>query len=147
MGVFDDRTPLDAIVNNSGCISISKVAVDFILCFISLEKQVLNIIDVSYYMSRYNKRDQTTRCKLYQAAAILENIGIISKTNEISEFKLNDKFFIRYSDVVKTEDSPVELKNLLNHYDPCFSIPILNHRMKEFLSQRNRKKTKYHRKH
>ena len=146
-GVFDENVPLDAIINNSGCISISKVAIDFILFFLALEKQVLNIIDVSNYMSRYNKRDQTTRCKLYQAAAILENIGIISKTSEISEFKLDDKFFIRYSETVNSENSPVDFRNLLNHYDPTFTIPILNHRMKEFLNQKNKKKTKSQKKH
>ena len=145
-GVFDPSKPLDSIINNSGCISISKVAIDFILCFLALEKQILNIIDVANYMSRYNNRDETTRCKLYQAAAILENIGIISKTSEMSEIRLNDKFFIRYSNYVQNElldsNNPMNLKHLLNHYDPSFVIPTLKYRMQEFIIGIERKKAK-----
>ena len=145
-GVFDESKPLDQIINNSGCISISKVAVDFILCFLALEKQVLNIIDVANYMSRYNKRDRTTRCKLYQAAAILDNIGIISKTSEMSECKLNDKFFIRYSSMTRGKQTPLDFQNLLNHYDPTFVIPTLHYRLKEFTNSRNRRKQKHQKK-
>ena len=133
-GVFDPAKSLDDIIVNTGCLSISKVAIDFIMCFIAMETQVLNIIDVAYYMSRKNGRDQTTRCKLYQAAAILDNIGIASKTSETSEFRLNDKFFIRCSlnSPSKRLADPTHITNLLNRYDPIIYCPFIRSRRTEF---------------
>ena len=132
LGVFDPMKTLDDIIVNTGCLSISKVAIDFIMCFISMEKQTLNIIEVASFMSRKNGRDQTTRCKLYQAAAILDNIGITSKTNETSEFKLNDKFFIRCSLHGVDEDDPLNILNLLRRYDPITYCPYIKNRRMEF---------------
>ena len=132
LGVFDPTKTLSDIIINTGCLSISKVAIDFIMCFISMEKETLNIIEVATFMSRKNGREQTTRCKLYQAAAILDNIGILSKTNETSGFKINEKFFIRCSMHGVEPDDTFNILNLLRNYDPTKYCPYIQSRRTEF---------------
>ena len=139
-GVFDPSKALDDIIVNTGCLSISKVAIDFLMCFIALEKQTLNLIEVATFMSRKNGRDQTTRCKLYQAAAILEIMGIISKTSETSVFRLNDRFFLRCSRSCISKDDPCNILNLLQRYDPLKFCPYIKNRRMEFRKALHKKK-------
>ena len=132
-GVFDEKKDLNSIISSEGCISIPRLSEDFILCFLSLETNTLNIISVSEFMSRNNHRNKTTRCKLYQVACILELIGLIHKTNNQSEFVLDGKYFISATlQMATTETNPSSFENLLNRAVPSIINPIIKQRREYF---------------
>ena len=132
-GVFDHNRDLNSIVSSEGCISIPRLAEDFILCYLSLETNVLNIILVSEFMSRNNHRNKTTRCKLYQVACILELIGLIHKSNNQSEFILDGKYFVSATmQMTPSELNPSSFENLLNRAVPSITNPIIKQRREYF---------------
>ena len=132
-GVFDENRDISSIISSEGCISIPRLSEDFILCFLSLETNTLNIISVSEFMSRNNHRNKTTRCKLYQVACILELLGIIHKSNNQSEFILDGKYFISASlQMSPAECNPSSFENLLNRAVPSITNPIIRRRREYF---------------
>lgn len=132
-GVFDNSKDLNYIVPSVGCISIPRLSEDFILCFLAMETNVLNIISVAEFMSRNNHRNKTTRCKLYQVACILELIGLIHKSNTQSEFVLENQYFVSATlKMAPTECNPSSFENLLNRAVPSITNPIIRIRRQFF---------------
>ena len=132
-GVFDPNKSLEDIIPNVGCISIPKLCEDFILCFLALETQTLNIISLTHFFSRNNSRYKTTRCKLYQVASILEMMGIIRKSNIASQFTLNISFFASASlDMSKKYLNPSSFESLLNRANPSMINPAILKRRATF---------------
>ena len=130
--VFDRHKTLDEIFNYPGCISVQKITEELLLLFIALETRKINIIDVSYYLSRKNDREKTTRCKLYQVAVILELAGIIRKTEKISEFEINEKYFIEASKRFNNDPDPTSIFNLLSRLSPHYCDQCIRSRRYEF---------------
>ena len=112
--VFSNGVSLDQILPNEDCISIGKVTELFVLCFIALQTQYIDIKQVAHYLSRYNGRMKTTLCKLYQITHIFEAMDILTKTDTISEFKLNDKYFITPQIEKSGIESLLSIESLLN---------------------------------
>ena len=132
-GVFDSSKTLDDIVPSDGCISIPRLSEDFLLLFLALETQVLNIISITHFMSRNNFRYKTTRCKLYQVASILEMMGLIRKTKNTSEFILDDQFFISATlKMIPVTASPSSFESLLSRAVPSVMNQTIIRRREAF---------------
>lgn len=112
----DNHTRIELLVPGDGSITISQITESFLMCFIALGQQYLDIKDISYFLSLNSGRMKTTLCKLYQIAQILEVAGIISKTQTVSQLKLNDPYFVNVAHYFPKEDdsTPLSLNMLLN---------------------------------
>lgn len=118
-GVFHPNYGLDDIFTNHGCISVQRVTEEFLLLYVSLEQRKLNIIQAATFLSRHNEHEKTTRCKLYQVAAILEIAKIIKKADRPSEFELSSEYFISSSEkIMKKSPDPSSILSLLNRPEP-----------------------------
>lgn len=114
-GIFNGSQSLSHLVRFKGSITISQIAIAFLVSFIALQQQTLNILTLSQFISADNGRTQTTRCKLYQASIILQILGIISKTETTSVFRLNDQFFHLWNAEIHHDiDGPLSFNCLLN---------------------------------
>ena len=137
-GAFSKNSSLAEIIPAEFCISISKVTEYYLLCFLALQTQYLDLKDICKYLSRNTERYKTTLCKLYQITHILESAGIVSKTEKISQVKLNDEFFIQVQFSLNENVTPLSLTHLLSRPvgfkpDQC----ILERRKDFFLAQNN----------
>ena len=112
----DSNCKLDRLIPGEGSLSISQITESFLMCFIGLGQQYLDIKDISFFLSIKSGRMKTTLCKLYQIAQILEVAGIISKTQTVSQLKLNDPYFLNIVNYFTESEelSPVSIKSLLN---------------------------------
>ena len=79
--------------NYDQCISISGLTIRFIKFFFQFNTQTINIKDVGNFLSRENGRTNTTTCKLYQIAHILEAASVVEKTVMPGEIKLLDEYY------------------------------------------------------
>ncbi|OHS93775.1 hypothetical protein TRFO_11576 [Tritrichomonas foetus] len=124
----DDKTDLDVLFNNKTSISISHLTVAFIMCFLAMETQSLNIKKIASFLSMNNGRTKTTLCKLYQITHILDSLDVIEKSSipgevtllrpyytDFTEFSANintlSSVTIEHDDNI---DNPLSLKNLLS---------------------------------
>lgn len=139
-GAFSKDESLAKIIPNEECISIGKVTEHFILCFIALQEQCLNIKKVSFFLSRDNCRAKTTLCKLYQITHVFESMGIITKTENTSEFRLADEYFISPEETSKQPDSPYSIDALLNRKYSFSQSDIIRKRKLEFQAQQGDEK-------
>ena len=130
-GVFNPNLTISTILPSTNCISIPRITEDFIITFLALERKFLNVIDIAKYLSRSNDRLKTTRCKLYQVSVILELAGIIKKTSNTSEFRLEDRYFISASSRICYSKDPVSIYALLNR-NPPFINSIITKRRSDF---------------
>lgn len=105
---------------------------DLLVCFIAMERKFLNILHVTTFLSRWNDRQKTIKCKLYQACAILEVAGVIHKTVNRSEFRIDEKYFISASEKMAENDSIMSINLLLNRTTPFMSENTITNRRKEF---------------
>lgn len=136
--VFVAGSSLDDIFNNQGCISVQRVTEEFLLLFVSLEQRKLNLIQAAAFLSRHNEHEKTTRCKLYQVAAILEIAKIIKKTDRPSEFEIHPDYFISTSEkIMKRSSDPLSLLSLLNRPEPFCTdnvCPTIRARNREYFA-------------
>ncbi|EAY15893.1 hypothetical protein TVAG_165210 [Trichomonas vaginalis G3] len=119
--IFDESTSLESILPSDGTISISKVTETFLMLFLFLGIQYIDIKEASIFLSVQSGRQKTTLCKLYQIAQILEVAGIVSRTNQTSEIKINDQYFVKNSFTPKEVNDPLNLDQLLNR--PVENLP------------------------
>lgn len=136
-GAFSNDKKLAEVIPTEECISIGKVTEQFILCFIGLQKQTLNIKEVSIFLSRDNNRFKTTICKLYMISLIFVSIGIAKKTENASEFRLEDQYFIPFDCGDAKIDSFYSIESLLNKKDPSSTTDTIEKRRIEFYSQQS----------
>ena len=137
-GVYMENFSLEEIFPTDGPISIQRITEEFLLLFIALESTTINILDASAFLSRDTEREKTTRCKLYQVAAILEIAGVVKKTDKQSEFSLVPDNFISATEKItgKSRD-PTSLGFLLNRSTPFMEVevcPIIKSRRSEYIS-------------
>ena len=153
-GVFNADSSLGDIVENDDSIAISTLTECLINCFLALQKQNLDIKEISNFIARNTGREKTVLCKLYQIVQILQVLGIITKTDIRSQFRMNDKYFsiiykfpkhvIDAPHIVDTEHDdaktrnddlgPMELWRLLNRQPDFDKTPSkhLEDRYKEY---------------
>ena len=91
--VFDASVTLAEIVPSEPNISISAVTKDFLILYIAMNTQILNIRKVASYITRDVGNSMNVLNKLYQLTHILHSAGFLSRTDNIGEFKLNDEYF------------------------------------------------------
>jgi hypothetical protein len=116
MGNADNpHITLGAIVPPLKFVCISSVTASFLLCFLALHAQTLDIRRVARYLSRASGRHKTTLCKLYQIAHILEAAGIITRSGILGQVTLVDQFYV-----------PIDL-NLMDEKTSFGIVSILNH--------------------
>lgn len=131
-GVFKRNTTLSQNIPITGFISLTEMTEDLLVCFIAMERKFLNILHVTSFLSRWNDRQKTIKCKLYQACAILEVAGIIHKTINKSEFRIDEKYFISASEKMAERDSILSISSLLNRSTPFMNENTILIRRKEF---------------
>jgi hypothetical protein len=124
--VHNPLIPLDAILPPLQSVSISSLTVSFLLCFLAIRSQILDIRQAARYLSRTSGRIKTTRCKLYQIAHILEAAGIITRSGILGQVTIVDPFY-----------APVDL-NLMDEKASFGIMSILNrpHEMDQFIEKR-----------
>lgn len=147
---------IDILISNESSISILQLAQSFVLLFIVLQRQVLNIKTVASFLSKRNGRFKTTLCKLYQIAHIFETLKIFRKSANTGQviimkpyyFEINYQGFssippqlIDESDNIKVEknkeSNPLSIQNLLSR--PKNSVCSSNSTIINVIEMRNRK--------
>ena len=129
--VFNPKKSFEEILPPEENTSITDYTKVIILSFIGLGLGSLDIKQLAYYLTRNGGRTKTVLCKLYQISQILDAIGVITKTSNISEIYLNERYRIPIIDYVPQEDGSMSIVNLLSktkHY----TFPFILHRRKEF---------------
>ena len=119
-GIFSYEQQMEQIFECIPIVTISKLTQDFVLSFIALNKRVLDIKQISTFLSRNNGRFKTVLCKLYQISHILEIVGIIGKTAIPGEVTLRADYFPDSVPITKQKENTnctknlLEIENLLN---------------------------------
>ena len=119
-GIYQYEQQMDQIFESVPIVTIAKLTQDFVLSFIALNRRVLDIKQISAFLSRDNGRFKTILCKLYQISHILEIVGIIGKTVVPGEVTLRDDYFPDASPITKkcekaeVKKNLLEIENLLN---------------------------------
>lgn len=113
-GVTDGSNTLDDIFPSERCISIAHMTSMFVMCFLVLKMETLDVKSIGMFLSRSNGRYKTTLCKLYQIAHILEAAGIIAKSVIPGEMTLEKRFFVTLDIKEKDDLNPFSIQGLLN---------------------------------
>ena len=129
--VFNPDKSLSEVLPPEDCTSITDYTKVIILCFVAMGIDSLDIKQLSYYLTRNGGRNKTVLCKLYQISQILDAIGIITKTNNISEIYLNERYRVPLVSHVPKEDGFMSVVNLLSR-TKNYTFPFVLHRRKEF---------------
>ena len=131
-GTFEPTKTLCDIVPGNISISISVVTKYFILCFLSTNQKILDIKEISAFLSRENGRMKTTLCKLYQIVQIFDSLEVLYKTSNVGQFTINPKYFPSIDKQLPATESPCSLSFLLNKPVPFFSNDVILKRQQDF---------------
>jgi hypothetical protein len=93
-GANSASSSLDFIIGSQHTVSITPLTVQFVLCFLALGMDTLDIRHISRYLARQSRRHKSTLCKLYQIAHILEASGIVSRTDVPGQLTIGRAFFV-----------------------------------------------------
>ena len=93
-------------------ISIFTISSYLIKEIITKKTQIINIKKISDLYTNNIDRRKTIYCKMYQVSHILIHLGILSKTNNTSELKLNNNFYESLKN--RKNKKILEISNLLN---------------------------------
>jgi hypothetical protein len=94
------------------CVGLPSLTVSFILLFGALHMTILDLREVSCFFSRNTIRYKSTLCKLYQIALILGSLGIVEKTTNACEVRIQSPFGVDLQE--PDNGNPVFLDTLLN---------------------------------
>lgn len=133
-GVFDVNKKIDDIIPNESCISIIKLTQHFVLLFLALNTNRVEIKQAALFLSRVNNRLKTTLCKLYQIAHILETSGIIEKSVVPGEVKIKDQFFIEITQDSCQGAGSLSIESLLNKKEGTACSQHINKRREAYKS-------------
>jgi hypothetical protein len=125
---------LDQVVESQTSVSISKLTVGFVLCFLAMRQQTLNIKHISRYLSRRTGRNKSTLCKLYQIAHILEAAGIVAKGTSPGQLLITPKFFCLVDLRLPEGPNRFAIGAILNKKDPGEEA-IIQRRRNEFQAE------------
>jgi hypothetical protein len=125
---------LDQVVESQSSVSISKLTVGFVLCFLAMRQQTLDIKHISRYLSRRTGRHKSTLCKLYQIAHILEAAGIIAKGTVPGQLAITPKFFCLVDLRIPDGPNPFAIGAILNQKE-AEKEGIVQRRRNEFQAE------------
>jgi hypothetical protein len=132
---FADVT-LRAIVECQSDVSISALTIAFVLCFLGLQKCTLDIKQISRYLS-----GQSTLCRMYQVAHILEAAGVVERSVVPREITIAPPYFVpiplNVRQVSGRSQNSYAISSLLVHAIPTVD-EILRKREAEFLAGREK---------
>jgi hypothetical protein len=94
------------------CVGLPSLTVSFMLLFGAMHIEKLDLREVSCFFSRNTIRYKSTLCKLYQIALILSAIGLIARTSQVCEVKIQPPFADELPEVVS--EIPISVELLLN---------------------------------
>lgn len=115
-------------------LSIVSLTNTYLLSFIVLQTQEINMRELANLLSKYNKSSKSTLCKLYQTTQILRALGIIDPISQQGITRISDEIFA----IMKIEDpcdssSPFSIQSLLNDDNTKVTLPnVLDFRRKLF---------------
>lgn len=135
------------LISDDDSISILQLTQSFVLLFIVLQRQILNIKSVAKFLSRKNGRFKTTLCKLYQISHILETLGIFQKSMVPGQIILSKPYYFEYKVQMPTnafypmsinDKNPLSIENLLSRPTdpPALTNPL--HLTRYIIEKRNK---------
>jgi hypothetical protein len=130
------RLPLNQIVRSQSKISISRLIIGFLLCFLALRQASLDIKQISRYLCRKTGHHKST--KLYQIAPILETAGAMQLSVVPRQLTIIKLFFTPI-DFKNFRDqsitcSPSAIHVILDHFDPL-EDQLLEKSKRDFLAE------------
>jgi hypothetical protein len=127
---------LDHVIRSQATVSIARLTVSFMLCFLVLREPTLDIKVVSRYLSRKTGRDKSTLCKLYQIAHILEASGVLTRCFVPGQLRIVDRFFVPIGTraIDPKQTNPFAIDSLLNRVQPSDDA-VIQKRRTEFTSE------------
>lgn len=110
------------------CVGLPSLTVSFVFLFGAMQVETLDLREVSSFFSRETVRYKSTLCKLYQITLILGAIGVIQRTTNVCEVKIQPPFKEGLAEVEYV--NPLALERLLNR--PGKPGDVTAKRMQEF---------------
>lgn len=92
-GVMNPQVKLKEIIPKEKCDTIGKITQLYIMLFVAMRRQTLNIRHIAIYIARGKNVLKTILCKLYQISFILTAASIIEKTDTPSEIRMCDAYY------------------------------------------------------
>jgi hypothetical protein len=122
-----DKT-LGEIFPPENCVSLPSLTLSFVLLFGALNMDLLDLREVSAFFSRDTGRYKSTLCKLYQVAIILGALGIIQRTENACEVRVQAPFGSEL--VGATITNPLAIDRLLSR--PVRNADGMSRRREEY---------------
>jgi hypothetical protein len=109
-------------------IGLSALTISFLMVFVAIQVEIVDLREVSCLLSRISKGYKTTLSKLYQIATILGAVGLISRTPNVCEVRLEPPF----TELVTEQGdlAPVAIETLLNR--PNAAGDVVERRREEY---------------
>jgi hypothetical protein len=130
------RLLFNQIARSHSNISICRLTIGLLLCFLALRQATLDIKQISRYLCRKAGRHKSS--KLYQIAHILEAAGVMRRSIVPKQLAIIKPFFtpidLRNSRDESINRSPCAVHAILNHFDPL-EDQILEKRKRDFLAE------------
>ncbi|OHT08369.1 hypothetical protein TRFO_23212 [Tritrichomonas foetus] len=145
--VDNTKSTLEDIFQTEQSIVISHLTRSFLMCYLVMQCQALDIKQVATFLSRSNQRYKTTLCKLYQIAHILEASGILHRTMVPCVMMLEQQYFavLECRSNYEYDSNPLALTNLLNdHKSREFKEAVERRRVEFFVCYKRIETRPYH---
>jgi hypothetical protein len=126
--IHNPEKSLSDLFPPGNCVGLSSMTLSFILMFAALRVEVIDLREASCFFSRNSGRYKTNLCKLYQVALILCAVGVIDRTQNVCEVKIQPPFTELLND--QPSVSPLAIEKLLNR--PLASGDVLARRKAEY---------------
>jgi hypothetical protein len=112
MEVQNPEKTLCELFPTEKCVGLPTLTVAFVLLFGAMQVETLDLREVSSFFSRETARYKSTLCKLYQITLILSAIGVMQRTVNVCEVKIQSPFKEGLAEVEYV--NPLALERLLN---------------------------------
>jgi hypothetical protein len=129
MEIHNPDKSLTELFPPDNCVGLTSITQSLILLFAAMRVEVIDLREVSCWFSRNSGRYKTTLCKLYQIALILGAVGVLQRTQNVCEVKIQAPFTELLDE--EPEMSALSIETLLNR--PPTNGDAINRRKAEYL--------------
>lgn len=112
LDVHNPTKSLNDLFPPETCVGLGAVTISFLMIFVATQVEIVDLREVSCFLSRNRRTYKTILSKLYQIATILGTVGVISRTPNVCEVKLEPPFAALIRE--EGEKAPVAIEALLN---------------------------------
>jgi hypothetical protein len=126
--IHNSEKSLSELFPTENCPGLASITISLILLFAAMRVEVIDLREASCWFSRNSARYRTTLCKLYQIAVILSAVGIIRKTANVCEVRMQPPFTQLLNE--EHETNPLSVEKLLNR--PISSGDAMETRKEEY---------------